>query len=589
MDLELDVDAERSSDRGRRRVYVGVTVDLVVDRFPGARDPRLEQQRGDRRLDVECSGFVGGCTGRRPVDLELDVDGAERAAASFSMSQACACSWVWNWAWTGGPSTDASAPASPAAAPADSPAAAAPQVAQSNVLSTSATAAASSATSQTVSLAIGAGSLASPVITFPAAIAQQISASQLARAVSQGFQTAPSNLSVVSSGVLSGLSQSNSGSASSTASTDFRAAQTVSVGADEALPTHASSAQSIANAQSVTADAQTVQTGVFNVSHISSYAPSPATIGMIGQSNSAASFAFGVTVDRVFQIVSQFQGGTGPQSDTAAQTATVSQVSNASAQTSQTHVGNVDEMVIPAFGMWNPSLSQSNSVDSYAEASSSSVTSQTVNQAVTNTSDSVSFDLQAEQDGSVTQSGTASSTQAQANRVNRAGWGGIAAAPQASAPAPAETAQAQTVVTTQTAIESPPTLMPFALPPALPAALPRVFPSLPPSRQLATPGVPRKNSSELRLRSQTGAFEAAEASGLSNSPEGPAPVCEHSCGIDLLLGAIGGARATGSGSGDPVAALSRLCTFAPPGAGRVQLEEPAPGAPAFTSPIERPG
>ena len=296
-----------------------------------------------------------------------------------------------------------------------------------------------------------------------------------------------------------------------------------------------------------------------------------------------------MAVGSVFQVVSQFQGGTGPQSDLASQTAGASQVSTASAQTSQVHVGNVDWVVIPAFGIWNPSLSQSNSVGSYAFTSSSSAIGQTVNQAVTNSSDVVSFDLQASQDGKVIQSGFASSAQAQANRTNLAGWGGLVVVPQPQQfAAPPGIARTQTVVATQTAISSPPSLMGFVLPAVWPAGLPRVFPTLPPG-PLATPGVARYRSSEFGPRSQAGAVEVAAASGSPATPEGPAPVCEHSCGIDLLFGAIGSARGAGSGSGDPVVALSQLFTFAPPGAGRVQLEASAPGAPAFISPFERPG
>jgi hypothetical protein len=296
-----------------------------------------------------------------------------------------------------------------------------------------------------------------------------------------------------------------------------------------------------------------------------------------------------VAVGSVVQIVSQFQGGTGPQSDLASQTSAVSQVSTASAQTSQAQVGNVNWVVIAAFGISNPSLSQVNGVGSYAFTSSSSAIAQKVNQAVTNSSDVVSFDLLASQDGSVIQSGFASSAQAQADRVNLAGWGGLVAVPQPQQfAAPADTSQTQTVVATQLSIQSPPSLIGFVLPAAWPAGLPRVFPTLPPG-PLATPGVARYSSSEFGLRSQTGAVEVAAASGLPATPEGPAPVCEQHCGIDLLFGAIGGARGAGSGSGDPVVALSQLFTFAPPGAGRVQLEASAPGAPAFISPFERPG
>ena len=264
---------------------------------------------------------------------------------------------------------------------------------------------------------------------------------------------------MVSSGVLGGLSQLNGATAHSTASAEFNAAQTVSVGADGALLNPASSVQSIASSQTASASAQTVQTGAFNLSQISSFDPSLATIGLVGQANSAGSTAFGVAVGNVFQVVSQFQGGTGLQSDLASQTAAVSQVSSASAQTSQAYVGNVNEVVIPAFGISNPSLLQSNGIGSYAQASSSSAIAQTVNQAVTNSSDTVSFDLQASQDGSVIQSGAASSAQAQANRVNLAGWGGLVAVPQPqqfAAPTGAvQTVQTQTVVATQSVDREP--------------------------------------------------------------------------------------------------------------------------------------
>jgi hypothetical protein len=130
--------------------------------------------------------------------------------------------------------------------------------------------------------------------------------------------------------------------------------------------------------------------------------------------------------------------------------------------------------------------------------------------------------------------------------------------------------------------------MTSALPPVSPLPLPKIFPQLPQRRQFATPRLVPSGSSEFGLRAQTGADKAA-AAGPAPTPSGPAPVCEHSCGIDLLFGAVGSLRATGSGSGDPVAALSRLYPFVPPGAGRAHVKESAPGAPAFTSPIERPG
>lgn len=478
------------------------------------------------------------------------------------------------------------------------------QVAQSNTVSADATAQASTDTSQTISLPVDApvapdiSAPVTPDVAAPAlspAVSQQITASQLAQAIAQASQTKPVNVSVVSSGVLSGLAQSNSATASAQASADLEASQTVSVGADGPLLNPAVSMQSVASSQSATASAQTAQMGAFNASQISSLEPSSAMIGTVEQANTAGSAAFADASGSFVQVVSQFQGGTGLQSDNASQTAAASQVSNASAQTSQAQVGNLNEVVIPAFGISNPSLSQINSVGSYAQTSSSSAVAQTVNQAVATSSDVFSFDLQASQDGSVIQSGSASSEQSQANRVNLAGWAGLVAGPQPMLfSSPPGTVQPQTVqaLTVQApVIGSAAPTMGFALPPTRPAGLP---PSVVTSKRfprgtpLGRPESQTYGSDEFGVRSQAGASEVAAASGPP-TPNGPAPVCEQHCGIDLLFGAIGSARGVGSGSGDGMAALTRYYLFVPLGAEWVQAEEPAPGAPAFTSPIERPG
>ena len=491
-------------------------------------------------------------------------------------------------------------------------------MAQSNLVSADAAAAASSDTTQTVALPGSDSSAATPEIGSGLApvigaaigpgIVQQITSSQFVQAISQASQTDPSNLSIVTSGVLTGLSQTNTTSADSTAMADFGADQTVSVGADGVPLNSASSVQSLASSQSATASAETAQTGAFNLNQVSSVVSSAATIGTIEQTNTGISTALAATVGTVVQVVSQFQGGTGLQSETASQTAAAGQSSTASAMTSQAHVGNVNVVVIPVFGISNPPLSQINIIGSHAEASSSSRIVQTVNQAVTNSSDTVSFDVQASQDARVTQSGAASSAQTQANRTNIAGWGGLSALPQASS-APtgsAKTVQAQTVMqssssSAQTGPVAQPPAITGAMPPALPSLAPtpggaalrgEAHPALRgeahPSGPFATPETQTTGTTEFGPRTQTGASESAASTAPSGSHR-PTPVCEQQCGIDLLIGAIGSARGTGSGSGDPVAALSRLDRFAPPGAGWVQLGEPAPGRPAFTSPIERPG
>jgi hypothetical protein len=91
--MELDVDAERPAERCCRHVNSRAELDLVVDRLSETLDTRLERrlecQQLEHRLDVELHffriaylivGFVGSSPGRRPVDLELDVDGTERGS-----------------------------------------------------------------------------------------------------------------------------------------------------------------------------------------------------------------------------------------------------------------------------------------------------------------------------------------------------------------------------------------------------------------------------------------------------------------------------------------------------------------------------
>jgi hypothetical protein len=471
-----------------------------------------------------------------------------------------------------------------------------PQVVQTNSVSTSAIASAGNSQTQTVSLSVGSDPAIGPDIS------QQISSSQLAQAIAQANQVAPKNLSVVSSGVLSGLNQSNSASADSAASTGLNANQPVAVGlGDGALALNpASSLQQISSSQTAIGQAQTVQAHPFNINVISSDQPSSATIGTVSQSNTATSTATASARNIVFQIVSQFQDGTGAQSDLADQGSATSQNSTASASTSQMNVGNINAVVIPPFGDMNPPLSQSNSIGSSAEADASSSTRQTVNQSLSTSVQDVVFDLKASQNGQVIQSGTATSDQAQANRVNIAGWGGTISIPSPTQfSAPVDVQQTQVVQQTQTVIQSSPPGTIWASPPTFPSGgvAPFSFPgvsmfpdNLPFGRPLAIfGGVALYGFGETGVPTQTGATVALMA-GPASTPSGPAaPACDQQC-EDLYLfggGAISSAR--GADSGGSVVALSPSYTFAPPGAGWVQLEQPAPGRPADVSPFERPG
>ena len=400
---------------------------------------------------------------------------------------------------------------------------------QTNTVSASAIASAGSSQTQTVSLSVGSDPAIGPDIS------QQISSSQLARAISQADQVDPSNLSVVSSGVLSGLSQSNSATATAAASTGLNARQTVAVGLGEGAPAlnPAGSLQQISSAQTATGQAQTVQAHPFNINVISSDQPSSATIGTVSQSNSATSTATASARNIVFQIVSQFQDGTGAQSDLAEQGSATSQNSTASASTSQMNVGNINAVVIPPFGDMNPALSQSNSIGSSAQADASSSTHQTVNQSLSTSVQYVVFDLQASQNGQVIQSGTATSDQAQANRLNIAGWGGTIVIPGGT---PSQFSAPVVVQQTQTAqssvIQSFPPGTIWASPPTFPSGgvVPFSFPgvsmfpdNVPFGRPLAIfGGVALYGFGETGVPTQTGAT-VAFTPGPASTPSGPRP------------------------------------------------------------------
>jgi hypothetical protein len=353
-------------------------------------------------------------------------------------------------------------------------------------------------------------------------------------------------------------------------------------------------------------------TNPFNLNRISSPQPSNAEIGVVQQANDATATAFARTLSSIVQSVSQAQGGTGPQSDEALQTAAVSQASSASSQTAQANVGNVNDVVIPAFGVSNPPLSQANSIGGFASASSSSEIRQTVNQALSNSSDFVSVDLRAQQEGKVVQSGTASSAQAQAWRTNVAGWAGIVSPPagaaETSAPPPLQgqpqgqsQGQAQSQASAMTSESQTSSTVTLTLQRAL-LGSPAGLPALPALASTSGSGADRRPLNGLSAGPELvtpsfggGGFGPAPQAGATTAPaagpsssSGHAPACVPQCTLDLLLaGAIGSTH--GSGSADAVAALSRRFTFALPGAGRVQFETTAPRESSFVAPLGRPG
>jgi hypothetical protein len=522
-------------------------------------------------------------------------------ASSFSFDQACACSWIWNWTWTGDAQSASTTPAaapSGAAPPASTDLPSAPDedvpgVTQTNAVSASASATASSAASQTVSSGGGADRIASGTVL------QTISSTQLASADAQALQVRPANLSIVTAGVLGGLSQENGAHSSAAARVDLAASQRAATGGAATV------AQAIASTQSADASAQTVQNDATNRNWISSARPSAAAIGAVEQRNDVNAAGDAASRNGVDQSSVQTQSGPGPQAASSQQASVTSQAATASAQAAQTGVTNANEVTIPELGLSNPALTQSNTLSVHASVANAATTSQTTAQASSNLDAVVLLRLDADQQGDVRQSGQAGAAQAQADRLNLAAWNGVLATPALeSSPQRAGTAPAAPPETAAQPllVQAPPLLFePFA------PQLPRLRPFLAVPR-MAPVRFPTRRPSEVRAAAYTApalaaavvdaapgtaaatgrgpASRAASSQRLREGPRGPAPACTP-CGADSVFGAIGGAHGPGSAGLD--AALSRFRMFAPPGAGRVRHEAPALGSPVDVAPLERPG
>ena len=163
---------------------------------------------------------------------------------------------------------------------------------------------------------------------------------------------------------------------------------------------------------------------------VASLAPSTAEIAQVEQQNLVAADAFGGSTGSVDQHVSQSQAGDGPQDAAASQVSTSAQAATASAQASQTDVGNVNDVMIPELALSNPALAQSNSLTVGVAATNTSATRQTTTQASANSDATVLLSLEADQQADVKQSGDAGAGQAQANRLNVAHWNGLVATPE---------------------------------------------------------------------------------------------------------------------------------------------------------------
>jgi epidermal growth factor receptor substrate 15 len=518
---------------------------------------------------------------------------------------------VWTWTWSGDPlptpgAVDATASASspPSAATPTVDAAPAqgtveldtPDIIQTNSSAASATASATFAQVQS------AGSDAGQDVV------QVVSSSQGAGASAEAVQIRPRNINVITAGALDGLTQENAVNATASATVRLTVSQTAVRSSDEAAAdAPASSTQTISSSQSATADAEAVQVNAANLNAVSSVAPSTADIGRVEQRNLVSAGAFAGATGTVAQVVSQSQAGEGPQDASALQISTSTQAATASAQASQTNVGNVNDVVIPEFGVSNPALSQSNTLTVGAVAANASSTRQTTTQASANSNTMVLLSLEADQQADVKQSGDAGAGQAQANRLNVAHWNGTVAS---SAP-PADEQAAAVPPADERSAAVPPAVSAFRLNGVAAAEFGFVLPALKIGRTRARAGAtqqghrtPATRSRPLSSMPTSSSPTLVAASFLKRLP--PATVEQRStaqraaarpsqdrslvcptCGSSSLFGAIEGAH--GTGTAGVVAVLSRFRLFAPSGAGRVRHEAPALGLPVEITPLERPG
>jgi hypothetical protein len=526
--------------------------------------------------------------------------GSNGVTSSFSFDQACSCSWVWSWTWSGDP-----LPAPAAASSASSPDGTAtpavdaalaegtveqdtPDVIQTNSSVASATASASFAQTQS------AGSDGQDVV-------QVVSSSQSAGATAEAVQIHPANINVITAGVLDGLTQENAVEATASATVALTASQTAARSSDvAAADAPASSTQTISSSQSATAEAQAAQVNAENLNGVSSLAPSTAEIGRVEQQNTASAGAIAGSTGSVEQVVSQSQAGEGPQGASASQSSTSAQVATALAQASQTNVGNVNDVVIPEFGVSNPALSQSNPLTVGAVARNTSSTRQTAIQDSANSNTMVLLSLEADQQADVKQSGDAGAGQAQANRTNVAHWSGTVANPEP----PADERAAAVPPADERAAAVPPAASAGRVSRVAAAEFALVLPglkvvratrhsrrspatqSLPLASVLTSPATVvaatfLKQSLPAQVEQQS-----AREQGAARPWQDRSLICP-TCGDTSLFGAIEGAHATGTAG--VAATLSRFRLFAPSGAGRVRHEAPALGSPVENAPLERPG
>jgi hypothetical protein len=537
---------------------------------------------------------------------------------TYTSDQPCDCSWVWTWSWIWG----APAPSAPSndATPAVQVTVSDPQVSQSNTATATAT----------VSTDFSAGEAGA------AADDQTVSSSQSATANAFAEQIRPENSALIAAGVLETLSQENEAVATAAASVAFDVLQSLTreVGAaDDGALHEATATQQVTNSQAALASAAAQQTDTFNATEIWSRATTPALIHSIDQRNVAEATAVAAADGSATQAVSQAIVPAGAeQTADAVQTISNSQAATASAAATQVRVGNDVDIEIPAYGIYNPAITQSNEAAASAAAYNTSQIGQDSLQVAG--SEGYEWHLAVTQEAVVEQSGVAEDGLAQVDRVNRAGWTGPIATPVQPSPLVTGTPQGAPETSAQepatTASSEPRSLASvsgvlhaFRLPKAKAKAKARprahaprvahrpVHAAAPHARPVAHKSSKTKTKQTPLHRSSLPAFGAStrlpslaastwvsfytesnptRGSVIRSSGGAPTqrePGCARCDGGISLLGF--GSGANGNGFAGAVAALTSRYRFAVPGVGRPQSSASALGRSVDASPIELPG
>jgi len=530
----------------------------------------------------------GATTAPQPAEGQwiwiFDYTAPDGTHASVVSNQPCACAWVWSWTWSGAPA--AGAPQAQVVAPsAEAVPAPAPQIVQANDAVATANASASTDVEQQ----------ASQNAPDFQATEQQIDLIQTADAEAVVDQAGASNSSVVTAGRLSSLEQWNLVSASATSTADFTARQTSSqslqLTAGDVAAHQEGASQQITIVQTAGATARAAQAGAHNRTKIAARGRSEAPIGAISQSNAAGAWTLASSSAAVVQQITQHQLGEGAdQFALAGQDATLIQDAQADAEVAQANLGNTSSVLIPAGGIFNPPISQSNDVHASAQMTNGAVVEQHITQSESGAF--ITWSATAEQTATVTQSGDASASADQAGIENVAGWTGPIATPFFASASDAAGVGAVPIGLLRSGISGRRGRAVLPWGGTLPVATPT---ALPPARGGLVLSAPPRSRSQTASTSSTSSSSAAGAPRRMSAPAMSAPRADAAidigdCAPFCRGGISGGLIGLAIGvSGAWYALRPRSYKLAAPGVGRLLDDAPALGRSVDIALFERPG